>query len=206
MANFKQIKPISMFWKTILRTALLTGPPEGHGLCQQASVTSPRQCGTAEGRVLHCSTKGMREPATAWGGNGMPIKWQRDLCQPERHRQPWRVLGPSSGSCREESTGIPSGTALHLWVHNSQMALMSFLKWATADARAARGVSALLKWLSCNRSAALATAWPLEAAAKVLSSILQHGSRSRFSNTGILSNVLPQKLLEVPQATGQQKC
>lgn len=171
MANFKQIKLITISWKTIPRTALLIGPPEGHGPCQQASMTSHRQCGTAEGHAVDCRHGGDEGASHSPGGkagcqlNGSEISAsQRGTGSPEG---PW----PStSGSCREDSMARPWATALHLWVHSTQLAVMSLLKclWTTAGAKAATDVPALLRWLSFNRSAALATAWHLEAEERVL--------------------------------------
>lgn len=139
----------------------------------------------------------------------MQIKGHWDLCQPQGLRQPWRALVPTWGSCREHRNTL--GTALCVG-YTTQLALVSFLKclWAAAGAEAARGVPALLRW-------AQGQLWPLLGPLELKQGSLpqsalscsnreRHWSRPGLSNTGLVSNVLPQELLAVPRATGQPKC
>lgn len=208
-----------MSWKTILRTALLIGPPEGHGPCQQASMTSHRQCGTAEGCAVHCRHQGDDEGASqASGENRMPIKWHWDLCQPERHRQPCRVpqLRQLQGGQHGQTTGhcfAPLGTFRNT-AHRS-------LSWVSSSACEQQLVPKLPEvFLHCSGDWALIEVqlWPLLGPLRLKQRFLPqlcpavtgewHWGTSGLSNTGLRSNVLhyPQKLLIVPQATGQHKC
>lgn len=70
---------------------MLIGPSEGHGPCQQASMTSHRQCGAAEGRAVHCRHQGDEGAAKPQGKTG---------CQ----------LNGSEISASQRGTGSPAGS------------------------------------------------------------------------------------------------